>query len=173
MKIIILGPTGSGKSIQARFISKLLHIKHINVGEEYRKIAKKNKKIKDILSKGKLVPNKTTINLVNELAKNKNYILDGFPRNLIQAKSIKNRIDLVIFLRTSKKEMVKRLLLRKREDDIKKNIEKRYEIYLKNILPILHYYKKLNILKEVDGNPSIKDVSKNIKKILIRYQQQL
>ncbi len=173
MKIIFLGPTGTGKGTQAKFISKLLKIKHIETGAIFRKESKKNIFIKKLLGQGRLIPNKITINIVNnEIRNKKNFILDGFPRTLVQANVLKFKPDLVLFIKTSKENLVKRLLLRKREDDTKKNIEERYHLYLKKTSPVIKYYKKKNVLVTVNGNPSIKEVSRNIKKILIRYQQQ-
>ena len=172
MKIIILGPTGTGKGTQAKLIAKLLKLNHIEIGKEFRKIANYDKYIKELISKGKLVPDNITLKLVKNLIKNnKNFILDGFPRDLNQTKSFKEKIDLVLYLKTSKKNLIKRLLLRKRFDDTKKNIEERYEIFLKRTLPVINYYKKGGILKVIDGNPSIKNVSKEIKKVLIRFRK--
>jgi|SRR3989344_947419 len=168
MKIILLGPTGTGKGTQAKFISKLLRLNHIETGAIFRKESEKNILIKRLLKQGGLIPDKITINIVNKKINNKKkIILDGFPRTLKQAKALKFRPDLVLFIKTSKKNLVKRLLLRKREDDTKKNIETRYKIYLKKTIPVINYYRKMNVLKEINGNLSIKEVSRNIKKILI------
>ena len=173
MRIIILGPTGTGKSTQAEFISKMLKLKHIEAGALLRKLAKKNKLVRNFIDKGRLVPNKIVSKLVKKEIKNsKNFVLDGFPRTLSQLKSINIKPDLVLFLKVDKYNLIRRLFLRKREDDSKNNIEKRYRIYLKQTLPVLNHYKKMGILMTIDGNPSIKEVSKNIKKKLIRYPQQ-
>ena len=66
MKIIILGSTGSGKGTQAKFISKLLKLEHIDVGKHFRKIANKNKKIKEYIMNGILVPDRVVLNLINK-----------------------------------------------------------------------------------------------------------
>ena len=174
MKIIILGPTGTGKSTQAEFITKSLKLKHIETGEILRKEARKNKLIKNLVDKGQLIPDEITIKLIKEKIKNdKNFILDGFPRTLTQLKSLKFKPDLVLFLKVNKDNLIKRLLLRKRFDDTKENILERYKIYLKQTMPVINYYKKLKNLIIINGNPSIKNVGKSIKKILIKYQQQL
>lgn len=169
MKIIILGPTGSGKGTQAKFVSKLLKLRHIESGEIIRKEAKEDYKIKKLLDEGKLLPDKWTIKLINKKL-NGNFILDGFPRTLVQAKSLKFIPNVVLFLNVNKKNLIKRLLLRKRFDDTKENIDKRYKIYLKKTLPVINYYKKLKLLKEINGNPSIKQVNKIIKKIVALNQ---
>ena len=166
MKIIILGSTGSGKGTQAKFISKLLKLEHIDVGKHFRKIANKNKKIKEYIMNGILVPDRVVLNLINKLIKNKkNYILDGFPRNLSQAKKFHDKIDLVLFLKVDKKNLIIRLLKRRREDDNLNNIHERFKVYLKQTLPVIRYYSKKKVLVTVNGNSSIKNVSKEIKKI--------
>ena len=171
MRIIILGPTGTGKSTQAEFISKMLKLKHIEAGALLRRLAKKNKLVRNFIDQGRLVPKEIVVKLVKKEIKNsKNFLLDGFPRTLSQLKSIDIKPDLVLFLKVDKYNLIKRLLLRKREDDSKENIEKRYRIYLKQTLPVLNYYRKKGILIEINGNPSIKEVSEDIKNKLIIFQ---
>ena len=170
MRLIILGPTGTGKGTQAKFIARLLKIKHIESGAILRKEAKKNNFIKEIINKGKLVPDRLIIKIINKIIKNrKNFILDGFPRTLTQAKLLKFTPNLVIYLKTNKNNLVKRLLLRKRSDDTKENIKEKYNVYLKKTLPVINHYKRKKLLVTVNGNPSINQVSKNIKKILTKY----
>ena len=165
MKIIILGPTGSGKGTQSSFICKLLKLRHIGTGKIFRKEAKKNKFIKKLLNEGKLIPDNITIKIVNKLIKKDNFILDGFPRTLKQARALKFTPDLVLLLKVDKKHIIRRLLLRKRFDDNRKNIEERYKIYLKKTLPVINYYKKKKLLIKINGNPNIKEVNKKIKKV--------
>ena len=169
MKIIILGPTGSGKGTQAKFISKLLKIKHIAAGDLIRKGAEKNKSIKRLLNKGGLLSDNVVINIIKKHIKGNNFILDGYPRTLKQAKALKFKPDLVLFLDVNKKNCIKRLLLRKRFDDNKKNIENRYKLYLKKTVPVMNHYRKMKYFKEINGNPPIEEVSKEIKKILILF----
>src|SRR3989344_395799 len=114
MKLIILGPPGSGKGTIAEKLSKDFNLYHLSVGELLRKeIAKKTpigKRIKSI-GKGSLAPDKLVNNIVNlNLKGKKSFILDGFPRTLSQAKeTAKIKIDLVIYLAISEKAVIKRL----------------------------------------------------------------
>lgn len=114
MKLTIIGPPGSGKSSQADLLAKKLRLKHIEIGDllrkEIRKGTKLGKKVKNIIDNGNLVP----CNLVWNIAKkefNKNYILDGFPRDLIEAKLLDNHANLnaAIFIHVNNKEILKRL----------------------------------------------------------------
>jgi len=114
MKLIILGPPGSGKGTIAEKLSKDFNLYHLSVGELLRKEIAKNtpigKRIKS-LEKGSLAPNK----LVNDIVKSnikdkKSFILDGFPRTFSQVKeTAKMDIDRVIYLDISEKAVIKRL----------------------------------------------------------------
>ncbi len=97
MNIILFGPPGSGKGTQSKFIVDFYNLKLISLGHILRKYSLKNNKIKKILSSGNLVPNYITTNIVKDYILNNNikdgYLFDGFPRNIIQAKSL-NFIDI-------------------------------------------------------------------------------
>lgn len=98
MKIVLLGPPGAGKGTQAKSICNRFSIPHISTGDIFRKNisemtplgieAKKN------IDKGQLVPDDITIHLVEErLNLNdcvKGYLLDGFPRTVVQAEALNN-----------------------------------------------------------------------------------
>src|SRR3989338_146706 len=94
MKLIIFGPPGAGKGTQADSISKRYNIEHISTGEIFRDAADKRTKFgieakEKYWSKGKLVPDNITIKIVEEKLRSvKNYIFDGFPRTLKQAKEL-------------------------------------------------------------------------------------
>lgn len=111
MKLILLGPPGSGKGTVAEKLSKEFKLYHLSAGELLRKEARTNKTIAKIINKGDLVPGKLVVDIVKKKVKNKkNYILDGFPRDLEQAKLIKDlKIDLLIYLHLSEKQVVQRL----------------------------------------------------------------
>jgi adenylate kinase len=106
MKIIFLGPQGSGKGTQAKFLAKKFNIPVICPGVIYRQeIAKKTKLgkiVAEYLNKGKLAPNNLTNEIIKKRLKKidckKGFILDGYPRNLIQAQFLDKitKIDLVI-----------------------------------------------------------------------------
>ena len=133
------------------------------------------------MDKGELIPNAIIIKIVKDyIEKNKRekgFIFDGYPRTLGQAKELdrlakqnKTRIDLVINLKLDQQEALKRILKRSkssgRSDDNLKTIETRLKVYKKLTEPILDYYKKSEILKEVDGRQSITKIAKEIKKII-------
>ena len=106
MKVVLLGAPGSGKGTQAAFISEKYDLRHISTGDIFRdNIARKTPvgiKIKDIIDSGNLCPDELTIEIVkNRLSEDdlgNGYLLDGFPRNLIQAEALEkdNAPDIVL-----------------------------------------------------------------------------
>lgn len=115
MKIILLGPPGSGKGTVAEKIEKEFQLKHISAGallrEEISKGTAIGKKIKKTVESGELVPDELVTQLVKQEIKNrKDYLLDGFPRTVNQARAIEDlRIPMVIYLDIAEKEVVTRL----------------------------------------------------------------
>ena len=95
--IILLGAPGAGKGTNAKRITKEFNIPHISTGDMFREALKNETELgklaKSYMDKGLLVPDEVTISLVRErLAKDDckdGFLLDGFPRNLTQAKKKK------------------------------------------------------------------------------------
>ena len=123
MKLIILGKPGSGKGTQAETISKKLRIPQIATGEILRGIERQKtalaKLIKSRIDKGLFIPDKLAAQITfNRLKKKdckKGFILDGFPRNVNQARMLdkKFKIDKVIYLDVPDSLIVKRLSSRR------------------------------------------------------------
>ncbi len=119
MRIILIGPPGAGKGTYARYFSKKYCIPHISTGDIFRaEVARGTelgKKIKDILDKGLLVPDEIVIEVVRRRLSQpdtaKGFILDGFPRTIVQAKALDEmtRIDAAIHIYITMEEAVRRL----------------------------------------------------------------
>lgn len=98
MKLVLLGAPGSGKGTQASFISKKYNLPAISTGDIFRENIKNQTelgvKVKAIIDSGNLCPDDLTIELVKDRLSKPDcangYLLDGFPRNLIQAKALDN-----------------------------------------------------------------------------------
>ena len=121
--------------------------------------------------------NKLIEDIVSDKKYQNKFIFDGYPRNLDQADNLKNvlaknkqKIDIVlklsVSLKTVKKRILERQALEKRSDDSEDIAIKRYETYEKSTEPVIEYYKKMNLLKVIDGERSIDQINKEISDII-------
>lgn len=177
MKLILIGIQGSGKSTQGTLLSKELGIPYLSTGHIFRKLAKERtqlgRQIKVVMNAGLLISDTKTLKIVNEYLNrpeySKGYILDGFPRTIVQVKAFKNGVDKVIYLRISDKEALWRISGRDgeaREDETLMAVRKRIDSFHKFTVPVLDYYRKKGILLEVDGEQEIEKINKEILKDL-------
>ena len=124
MYIILLGAPGAGKGTQAVMLAEKKKLVQVASGDLFRKALQQEtelgKQAKVYMDKGQLVPDEITIQMVLERLAGpdckKGAILDGFPRNLEQAKALdkalekKSRtIDKVVYIKVSEGELIKRL----------------------------------------------------------------
>lgn len=171
MKILFVGPQGSGKSTQSKLLSAFLGIPAISTGDIFREIASRNdpegKRIRAILNSGQLVDDVTVSKLVEKqlsLPKYSNgFILDGYPRSINQIQFFDPKFQKVIYLKLSDEQAKERLVLRNREDDLPTLIEQRLEIYHNLTDPIIEYYKNLRLLEVIDANLSIDKAQRQIR----------
>ncbi len=119
MKLILLGAPGSGKGTQAAYISDKYDLPHISTGDIFRENIKNQTplglKVKEIMDRGNFCPDDVTVELVKERLKSsdceRGYLLDGFPRNLFQAKALDGFCspDLVIDLEVDLNKIERRI----------------------------------------------------------------
>lgn len=172
MKIIIIGIQGSGKSTQGKLLGEKLQLPYLSTGHIFRVLSKENtplgKQIKVLMNAGFLIPDEKTLKIVEEYLTRPEYkdgyVLDGFPRTLVQAQKFNQDINKVIFLKISDKEALWRISGREeiREDETLMAIRKRIELFNKFTEPVLDYYKQKGLLLEVDGEQPIEDIHKEI-----------
>lgn len=124
MNIIMMGSPGAGKGTQAKRVAEKLKVPHISTGDILRQNVADNtplgRQAKDFMHKGALVPDElVTQMLIDRLDQpdiEKGFILDGYPRNLTQAKKLdevsevkKRAIDKVIYLDASSPVIIQRI----------------------------------------------------------------
>lgn len=120
MNLILLGMPGAGKGTQADLIKNKFHIPTISTGAILREVSNSNsplaKKVRGFLDAGTLVPNEIIVEMLVQRVEEDDckhgFILDGFPRNLDQAKALGNAgiaISNVIFLKISESEIISRM----------------------------------------------------------------
>ena len=128
MNIIIMGAQGTGKGTVAGILKERLNIPHISTGEIFRKNIKEGTELGEIAKhyadEGKLVPDQITNEMVreriNEVDCVNGFILDGYPRNLVQAKELDKmledkgeNLDVVVYLKTPNEEVIQRVMARR------------------------------------------------------------
>ncbi len=121
MILVFLGKPGSGKGTQAKFVSEKLKIPVITMGQILRNIEKENtplaQEVKERIDRGELVPDKLVLGILKERLQKEDcrdgYILDGFPRNLNQAKTFEARIEMVFYIKVSDEAIIRRLSSRR------------------------------------------------------------
>ena len=101
MNLILLGAPGAGKGTQATGLSEILNIPHISTGEIFRDNIRRNTELGKLadsyISKGELVPDEVTIQIVKDRIQQPDcangFILDGFPRTIVQAEMLELILD--------------------------------------------------------------------------------
>jgi adenylate kinase len=124
VRVVLVGPPGAGKGTQAQFIASQLSIPTISTGEIFRSNVSRGtdlgRQAKAYMDRGDLVPDEITIAMVaSRFAEDDaqaGFLLDGFPRNVPQAETLKKmlaewdtRLDLVLELVVEDDEVVRRL----------------------------------------------------------------
>ena len=124
MRLVLLGPPGAGKGTQAQILKDIMGLRHISTGDIFRRLIKEKTplglKIKQYVTSGGLVPDEIVVEVVvqkmNELGREANFVLDGFPRTLIQATILDKKlieldisIDKVLYFNASEDVIIERL----------------------------------------------------------------
>lgn len=188
MHIVFYGPEGSGKGTQAKLLAEKLGLPILTSGDLVRDAAANDRGIigevvRQSLQEGKYVADSEMFvlwkwRLKEEDAKG-DWIMDGFPRNIEQAKFLDDKldkygynVDKVFYLNLSEVESYRRLIARGRPlhdgsselHDSPERIKQRLEIYKEGEKDVLEYYRVKGVLIEVNADQSIEDVHKEILK---------
>jgi len=181
MRLILLGPPGSGKGTQAGYLKETLHVAHISTGDLLRaEVAAGSvlgQQAQAIMAAGELVSDVLLLGMLeSRLAQPdiaNGFILDGYPRNLTQAHSldillvkIGQPLDIAVQLDVPEELLVRRLAGRAveqgRADDTPEVIQQRLRIYEQDTAPLIDFYRTRGILVQVDGVGSLNEVLSRI-----------
>lgn len=175
--IVFFGPAGAGKSVQGQMLAARQGWRWLSAGQLLRDTH--DIELLKEMQTGKLV----TSDKVNELmgkalerAKNiDRVILDGFPRELSQAKWLvktqpehERSIALVVVLEVPRSELLKRIEVRGRVDDTPEAVDERLKIYRTEMYPILSYLTEQSVnIAHIDGTGSVGQVHDRIMEELV------
>ncbi|WOH78909.1 adenylate kinase [Bradyrhizobium sp. BEA-2-5] len=191
MRLILLGPPGSGKGTQAQRLVHRHGIVQLSTGEMLRAAVAAGTpvglKAKEIMAGGGLVPDEVVVGIISDRidqpdARN-GFILDGFPRTVPQAEALDEllkqkhlKLDAVIELRVNESALLARVEKRAEEtrargeevrlDDTPEVLTKRLAQYRSLTEPLIHYYSERRKLLTVDGMMTIEHVTREINRIL-------
>tara|TARA_Y100001968_G_scaffold330872_1_gene383847 strand:- start:1181 stop:1729 length:549 start_codon:yes stop_codon:yes gene_type:complete len=179
-RILFLGPPGAGKGTQAIRIASKYGLLHLSTGdllrEEVTAGTELGKEAKLIMNKGELVSDQLVLSIVEKRISNQKegWLLDGFPRNLVQAASLQSLlekinqpIEQVLLLELTDEVLIKRLLTRGRSDDTEETIKNRLTVYKEKTTPLIEHYSLLGLLKSVNGDGEMEEIENKIEEILI------
>jgi len=191
MRLILLGPPGSGKGTQAQRLVQRYGIVQLSTGEMLRAAVAAQTpvglKAKDIMASGGLVPDDIVVGIISDRLDQpdaaKGFILDGFPRTVPQAEALDEllkrkhmKLDAVIELRVNESALLQRVETRVAEmrargeevriDDTQEVLTKRLASYRSLTEPLIHYYSERRKLLTVDGMMTIEHVTREISRIL-------
>lgn len=164
--IIFFGPPGSGKSMQGQLVANAMGYRWISSGELLRQTNKPQ--IIETLKSGNLVSDEIINELIfSSIGDDSEIIIDGYPRNVDQAKTLVDRygdsISAVIALDVDAEEINKRLSLRKRLEDDAKTIQYRIDQYNATSQPILDYVTDRGVMvKRISGIGTVDEVQSRI-----------
>ena len=180
-RVVLLGAPGAGKGTQAARMVEKLGVPHVSTGDMLRAAVAARSELglqaKAVMDSGQLVGDDVVIGLARErLAQpdaKRGFVLDGFPRTEAQARALDELLEKLgtpleccLALCVETEAVVKRLLARAelegRADDNEQTIRERMRVYDAQTAPLLDYYRKADLLVEVDGMGSMDEVFERV-----------
>jgi adenylate kinase len=189
MRVLLIGPPGAGKGTQATRIAAHFDLARIATGDLLRQEVAGGSELgrtaKAYIDRGDLVPDEVVIAMTRERVVQANaeggYILDGYPRTLVQAEAAyrwaKARgvpFDLALFFEIGTDELLARLAGRAREegrsDDTEETVRHRLEVFQSQTYPLLDYYRRRGILVRIDAVGPVDAITERIVAVLHWYK---
>jgi adenylate kinase len=202
MRMVLLGPPGSGKGTHGKGLAECLGVPVIATGDILRQAIAEGtalgRSAEEHVKSGRLVPDEVVLGLIETRLGRpdaaRGFILDGFPRTVAQAEGLKGilgqgRLDRVLNLVVPAEVVVSRLkdrwlctqcgaiyntstapprvagicdrcggALKQRADDEPETVRRRLEVYARETAPLVAYYEREGILRNVDASGPAEDV---------------
>ena len=185
LNILLLGPQGAGKGTQGRLISAEYGIPHIATGDILRAGmaagTELGRRVKPIYDAGGLVPDDVMIALIRERLTSDDvasgFVLDGFPRNAVQAEALDEMLDeigrplsVVLEFQLPEEVAVDRLTRRAEEegraDDTPESIGRRLRLYHEQTEPLIEHYRARGSLVGIPADRPVGEVFAEIQRAL-------
>lgn len=188
MRLVLLGPPGSGKGTQAAKLSARHGLPAISTGQIFDANigagTPLGRRAEDYVRRGELVPDDIVVTMVSERVLNSvdcagGFLLDGFPRTLPQAEALDGMLaaacgdlDAVVDLDVDDSEVLERIEGRARSegrlDDTRETALNRLKVFADETAPLRRYYADRGLLVTVDGSGSPAEVADRIESALAK-----
>jgi len=181
MRIVLLGAPGSGKGTQATLLRNQLNVPHISTGELLRAAVAAGTPLglqaRAVMESGALVSDEIVLGMLEERFRQddvqRGFILDGYPRNLAQARALDALLDRLnlpvdktLQLDVSEESLLARLAGRAtaegRADDSPQAVAHRLHVYQEQTAPVIDYYQSHGTLVRVPGEGSVDEILERI-----------
>lgn len=183
LRVIMLGAPGSGKGTQAEFLAVALGVPAISTGAMLRDAVAQGSvlggKVKGIMASGALVDDGLMAEVVRDRLGRPDaaggFLLDGYPRTTGQAATLdgilderQDGLDAVVLLEVPEPVLVERAVARRRADDQEEVVRERLRVYHEKTEPLVEHYARRNLLRKVNGERSMGEVTQAILQVLGR-----
>jgi adenylate kinase len=177
VNLLVLGPQGAGKGTQAKRISVNYGIPHISTGDMFREAIAAGtplgQQVEPLLREGVLVPDELTIQLIRDRLSEDDatdgFVLDGFPRNLAQARAldellrdIGRELDAILFFdipdAVGMERALQRAELEGRNDDTREVIARRLATYHDETESVVEHYRTTGKLVPIHAARTVEEV---------------
>lgn len=189
LNIALFGLPGAGKGLQSKKLINNYGLSHLSIGKLFRENIEKQtalgKDIQKYVNNGLLVPDDIVLSIINNyLYKNVNnngIILDGFPRNIFQARELDKKLSehgtelhMLIVIDVPQEEIINRIKVRRQvshrpDDQDNTKVLNRIKLYHKEAPDVIEHYASLNKLFKVSGTGPVESVFNSLKNIIDKF----